>query len=212
MLLRPSNTLETSQENTLVNNGLAESDMGLEGLSGLIKGLEDQESWQAQRQFRLVVMHWPKSVGFAVARQSRPVSIQRSTLYVATATAAWAQTLAYERLNILRKLNRYQRQPLKNIRFSTAQWSQPLTRPVRSQQQTQHPSYIGEPSAGSVSTNSVPTNSVPTNPAEAFTRWSQAMQQMQQTQQLCPRCQCHCPQGELDRWLMCSLCATKQWK
>ncbi|MBE9064644.1 DciA family protein, partial [cf. Phormidesmis sp. LEGE 11477] len=71
--------------------------MGLEGLSSLIKGLENQDSWQTQRQFRLVLQHWPKAVGFAVARQTRPVSICRSELYVAAATSVWAQTLTYER-------------------------------------------------------------------------------------------------------------------
>ncbi len=186
--------------------------MALEGLGGLIKGLESQESWQVQRQFRLVLLHWPKSVGFAVARVARPVSIQRGTLYVATSTAAWAQTLLYERLNILRKLNRYQPLPLKGIRFSTAQWTQNQAR-TKSQSQSEnpqakgrlahHPSYIGH-------VPSLPKTAVQT-PAEAFQRWASAMQTMQSSQALCPRCRCHCPQGELDRWATCALCATKQW-
>lgn len=184
--------------------------MALEGLDGLIKGLENQDSWQAQRQFRLVVQHWPKSVGFAVARQTRPVSIQRSTLYVATATAAWAQTLAYERLNILRKLNRHQRHPIKNIRFAAAQWAQmqriQKAPSLLSQKNRQHPSYVG-PTVDA----EVPV-APPNDPAEAFARWAQTVQRMQRSQVLCPRCQCRCPQGELDRWAVCSLCAAKQWK
>ncbi|MEL7512142.1 MAG: DciA family protein [Cyanobacteria bacterium J06554_3] len=188
--------------------------MALEGLDGLIKGLENQDSWQAQRQFRLVVQHWPKSVGFAVARQTRPVSIQRSTLYVATATAAWAQTLAYERLNILRKLNRHQRHPIKNIRFSTAQWAQtqrgPQSPSSLSQRDSQHPSYVGR-YTGPMIKAEVPV-APPNDPIEAFARWAQAVQRMQRSQVLCPRCQCRCPKGELDRWAVCSLCAAKQWK
>lgn len=184
--------------------------MALEGLNGLIKGLENQDSWQAQRQFRLVVQHWPKSVGFAVARQTRPVSIQRSTLYVATATAAWAQTLAYERLNILRKLNRHQRHPIKNIRFSTAQWAQ-IQRGQQgssssSQKDEQHPSYVG------IAAKAGAQVAPPHDPAEAFARWAQTVQRMQRSQVVCPRCQCRCPQGELDRWAVCALCAAKQWK
>lgn len=181
--------------------------MALEGLDGLIKGLENQASWQAQKQFRLVVQHWPKSVGFAVARQTRPVAIQRSTLYVATATAAWAQTLAYERLNILRKLNRHQRQPIKNIRFSAAQWKQPVRLPSPPPAAQQHPSYVG------ISAEVVDLKrNDPRTPDEAFNRWATTIQKMQRTQSLCPRCKCHCPQGELDRWSICALCATKHWR
>lgn len=184
--------------------------MALEGLSGLIKGLEDQDSWQAQRQFRLVVQHWPKSVGFAVARQTRPIAIQRSTLYVATATAVWAQTLAYERLKILRKLNRHQRQPIKNIRFSTAQWAQRDRPQEPTANAQQHPSYIGM-QTDDLQQSSQSKEKVPQTPAEAFERWSTTMQNMQRSQPLCPRCRCYCPQGELDRWSVCSLCAAKSW-
>lgn len=177
--------------------------MTLEGLDGLMKGLENQASWQAQRQFRLVLQHWPKSVGFAVARKTRPISIQQGTLYVAAATAAWAQTLSYERFNILRKLNCHQRSPLKNIRFSTAQWTQTAPVTERGQAIALHPSYVGQ----------VP--SLPKLPeqtaAEAFQRWAQTMQQMQSSQAFCTRCRCRCPQGELERWGICALCAAKQW-
>ncbi len=173
-----------------------------------------------QKQFRLVLLHWPKAVGFAVARKTRPVGIQRDTLYVATCTAAWAQTLAYERLNILRKLNRYQPKPLKTIRFSTAQWNQAVGRgreaggaiassnAPNSDPNTGrlkgHPSYIGE----------VPTIPPDTQltPQEAFQRWAGTLQQMQRVQSLCPICHCRCPKGELDRWGRCALCATKQWQ
>ncbi|MEL7067950.1 MAG: DUF721 domain-containing protein [Cyanobacteria bacterium J06581_3] len=178
--------------------------MALEGLGGLIKGLEDQDSWQVQRQFRLVVQHWPKAVGFAVARKTRPVGIQRGTLYVATATAVWAQTLTYERIKILRKLNRHQRQPLKGIRFSTAQWAQPVTPKVASSS-TRHPSYVERVEDMPAAVRS------PQTATEAFAHWSVMVQKMQQNQAQCPQCQCHCPQGELERWQVCSLCASKRW-
>lgn len=181
--------------------------MALEGLKGLIKGLESQTSWQAQRQFRQVLQHWPKAVGFAVARKTRPISIQRGTLYVATATAAWAQTLAYERLHILSKLNHHQSQPIKGIRFSSAQWAQAMPSPkLTSPIAAQHPSYTGEV------TNLRSTAPAPQTPTEAFQRWASAMQHMQSTQATCPQCRCRCPQGELDRWAICALCATKQWQ
>jgi predicted nucleic acid-binding Zn ribbon protein len=185
--------------------------MGLEGLSNLIKGLEDQDSWQSQRQFRLVLQHWPKSVGFAVARQTRPTSIHRSELYVATATPVWAQTLTYERFKILQKLNRYQPKPIKNIRFSTALWAvstrEPDSQGTGERDRLQHPSYVGQ-----TARPSEPSDHPPTTPTEAFERWARAIQQMQSSQSLCPRCRCRCPQGELNRWSVCALCASKRWQ
>lgn len=196
--------------------------MALEGLEGLIKGLESQESWQVQKQFRLVLLYWPKSVGFAVARKTRPIGIQRDTLYVATCTAAWAQTLTYERLNILRKLNRYQPKALKTIRFSTAQWNQSGGAdgadkssgddPINTAQSKppsrfiNHPSYVGE-----VPTIP-PSKDTQLTPQIAFQRWAATLQNMQLTQALCPVCRCSCPQGELNRWGRCALCATKRWQ
>lgn len=187
--------------------------MALEGMEGLIKGLESQDSWRVQQQFRLVLVHWPKAVGFAVARKTRPISIQGGTLYVATATASWAQTLSYERLNILRKLNRHQRQPLKGIRFSTAQWAQDsaIAQSVAEAENAQvpsrlaqHPSYVG-------AVPSLPEQSGQT-PQSAFRRWAIALQEMQHHQVLCPNCHCHCPQGELARWSCCGHCAAKRWQ
>lgn len=178
--------------------------MGLDGLGKLIKGLEGQESWQTQRQFRQVLQHWPKAVGYAVARHTRPVSLQQGTLYVATSTAAWAQTLLYERFNILRKLNRHQRQPLKNIRFSTAQWAQPSSIQKPTMAMSQHPSYLGQiPTLPQLATQT---------PTAVFQRWAAAVREMQTTQSLCPQCRCHCPPGEIDRWTVCALCATKRWQ
>lgn len=200
--------------------------MALEGLEGLIKALETQESWQMQQQFRLVLLHWPKSVGFAVARKTRPVSIQRGTLYVATATASWAQTLSYERLNILKKLNRYQRRPLKSIRFSTAQWAQAQNSQAQEfqgqntglsaaadratgesqvpERLAQHPSYVGD-------VPHLPVKPKQT-PQKAFQLWATTLQSMQQHQSTCPVCHCHCPQGELARWASCAHCAAKRWQ
>ena len=175
--------------------------MGLDGLGNLIKGLESQDSWQAQRQFRQVLQQWPKAVGFAVARHTRPLSLHQGTLYVATSTAAWAQTLFYERLNILRKLNRRQPHPLKNIRFSTAQWAQTIPAQTPTAAMSQHPSYLGQ-------VPTLPPRAVQT-PAAAFQRWSAAVRQMQNTQVLCPQCRSYCPPGEIDRWAVCALCATK---
>jgi predicted nucleic acid-binding Zn ribbon protein len=190
---------------------LAVSGMAMEGLNTLITKLEGQTSWQARRQFRKIVEYWPKSVGYAVARQTRPISLQRQVLQVATSTSAWAQTLMMERPRILKKLNHYLPTPVKEIRFSTAQWSMNAintnTR-VGMQLFSNHPSYIG--SQTEVNTQESNTSKKLT-PYEAFEIWSTRIQAQQKHQSICPACKCPCPIGEIERWDICALCATKNW-
>ncbi|MEM8502567.1 MAG: DUF721 domain-containing protein [Cyanobacteria bacterium P01_D01_bin.1] len=211
-------------------NSSTKKTMGLEGLNKLIKGLEDQDSWQSQRQFRLVLQYWPKAVGFAVARQTRPTSIHRSELYVAAATPVWAQTLTYERFKILQKLNRYQPSPIKNIRFSAALWAslaksnregvsardhlQYLSNTGQTAPSLEHPDKHSKHSLTKHSKHPLTKRlkHLPTTPSEAFERWACTVQQMQTSQALCPKCKCRCPQWELDRWSICSLCASKRWQ
>lgn len=210
--------------------------MPLEGLNSLIKGLETQPSWQNRRQFRQVVTHWPKAVGYAVARQTRPVSINRNVLYVTVASAAWAQTLGFERTRILRKLNKHLKPTLQDIRFSTAQWTQKNTKPqgTISDELKNHPSHMGPinpellgSGSGSGAEGGERTNRIKqaqdtkpiANPKgqsqtahAAFQRWSALIQAQQKQQATCPKCQCQCPPGELKRWQCCALCAAKNWK
>ncbi|MEM6350060.1 MAG: DciA family protein [Cyanobacteria bacterium P01_D01_bin.14] len=199
--------------------------MSFENLNALIGGLENQPSWQTRRQFRQVVEYWPKAVGHLVARQSRPVSIQRQVLYVSVATAAWAQNLMFERQRILGKLNARLTCPLSGLRFSAAQWTVDGTKPTRPAPATselikQHPSYV-EPSTAVAADPNRP-NANGSDPLEssthlspvtqAFLSWSDRIRADQKHQVLCPSCQCYCPPGELKRWQTCALCAAKSWK
>lgn len=183
--------------------------MGFSGLRSLMADVESHPGWQSRRQFRQVVDFWPKVVGYAVARQTKPSSIQRHVLYVTVANASWAQTLTLERRRVLHKLNHLIAIPLSDIRFSSAQWH---TRPVRSQQFVNdwlkaHPSYVGE-----LETEDVPEQNQLKTPEEAYALWATLKQKQQKLQKTCPECQCACPAGELARWNMCAICIVKTWK
>ncbi|MEM1240745.1 MAG: DUF721 domain-containing protein [Cyanobacteria bacterium P01_H01_bin.26] len=180
--------------------------MGFSGLRSLITNIEAHPEWQARRQFQQVVEHWPKAVGYAVARHTKPASIQRHVLQVTVANASWAQTLTLERRRILHKLNRQLAIPLNDIRFSSAQWH---TKPLRKQQPASdwlkaHPSYIGETVA--------PKQEQSKTPEEAYKLWVAVKKKQQKLQEICPECQCSCPPGELARWGMCAPCITKTWQ
>ena len=183
--------------------------MGFSGLRSLITDIEARPSWQARQQFGQVTEYWPKAVGHLVARQTKPVSIQRHVLYVSVANASWAQTLTLERRRILHKLNHLVKIPLEDIRFSSGQWH---TKPIRRAQPASdwikaHPSYVGTPTA-ETSSEQLPTKT----PEDAYTQWVAIKKKQQQSQELCPECHCPCPPGEIARWTMCSICIVKTWK
>lgn len=186
--------------------------MGFSGLRSLITDIEARPSWQARRQFSQVVEYWPKAVGYAVCRQTKPASIRHHILYVTVANASWAQTLTLERRRILHKLNRLLTTPLEDIRFSSAQWH---TKPIRKNLSVSdwikaHPSYIGPALETDPASRAMPE---PTQtPEAAFARWTRIKKSQQQSQEMCPECQCFCPPGELARWAMCALCIAKTWK
>lgn len=184
--------------------------MGFSGLRSLITDVEAQPNWQARRQFSQVVEYWPKAVGYVVARQTKPASIQRHILYVTVANASWAQTLTLERRRILHKLNRLIAKPLDDIRFSSAQWH---TKPVRKTSPVSnwikaHPSYIGPTTGPELAPEETQTKT----PEAAFNRWAHIKKSQQKSQEICPECNCFCPPGELARWTMCALCIAKTWK
>ncbi|MGD1858194.1 MAG: DUF721 domain-containing protein [Leptolyngbyaceae cyanobacterium] len=180
--------------------------MGFSGLRSLIVDIEAQPGWQARHQFGQAVEYWPKAVGYVVARQTKPASIQRDILYVTVANASWAQTLTLERRRILHKLNRLLAIPLKDIRFSSARWhAKPVPQQPENDWIKAHPSYIGTIKTDQPSQNPTKT------PEEAYADWMRVKKSQQKLQEVCPECKCACPPGEIARWNMCAPCIVKTW-
>ncbi|MEA5616763.1 DciA family protein [Cronbergia sp. UHCC 0137] len=169
----------------------------------ILNSLEQKAKWQEQ-PFQILVRCWAEVVGTVVAGNTRPLSIQRDVLSVATSSAAWAQNLTFSRQTLLLKLNQKLATPLVDIRFSTAEWKTvPLARkqePIVSPQS--HPSYVGQEINFGFRRGE--------NASEAFASWAKAMQERSHSLPLCPVCQCPTPPGELQRWNVCSLCCSKQ--
>lgn len=192
-------------------------------LNGILHSLEqNQSNWRSRKQFNALILCWPQVVGAVVAAQTRPIALQRGTLIVATSNAAWAQNLAFERQILLQKLKQKLKgivlpDELVDIRFSTTHWASrsPTSdvSPLDSAQVWQgHPSYL--PPHQSRSVQPPPTDQPtepPREPKAAFQQWAAHIQERSRHLPLCPQCQCPTPQGELDRWSMCALCAPKHW-
>ncbi|NET31894.1 MAG: DUF721 domain-containing protein [Cyanothece sp. SIO1E1] len=186
--------------------------MSLQSLGHVLNSLENQEKWRSRQQFKRILGVWPQIVGAAVSSQTQPVAMRQQTLQVATSSAAWAQNLAFERRRILTKLNAQLALNLTDIRFSTAQWRSTQFRGKRSigdEQQIelwqQHPSHL--PKNKVISRR----NETIDNPKAAFARWAAVIQARSKQQPLCRSCHCPTPAGEIQRWSVCALCATKQW-
>lgn len=176
----------------------------MEALGQLIHTLEQHPRWRTQSQFRHITAIWTEVVGQNVARQSEPVKLSRGVLYVAVSNPTWAQTLTFERLRILEKLNCRSTVSLKEIRFSPGDWwrrSPQRQPPVDLQALQSHPCYW--PDKGSKG------RVVHTTAEAAFQGWAQHHQRLAAQQPRCPECDCPCPVGELQRWQKCSICAAK---
>lgn len=185
----------------------------LKSLDHIIGALENQLPLQGPQQFQRLLNCWPAIVGAAAANQTRPSSISRDVLYVATSSSVWAQELKFKRHFLLKKLNAQLSSQLVDIRFSTAQWQNDssqgnLTSPSSSTLWQEHPSCVVK----AVSASPIDQAVKLTDPHSAFQRWAQLMQARSLSLPLCPQCQCPTPSGELQRWTVCGLCATKQWQ
>ncbi|PZV08011.1 MAG: DUF721 domain-containing protein [Leptolyngbya sp.] len=186
--------------------------MAFHSLNHVLGSLESQYKQQHQQQLQQVLGHWQAVVGVVVAAQTRPTSVQRGMLKVATSSSAWAQNLVFERQRILEKLNQVIPRSLTDIRFSTAQWAEiPLATFPGEQEQRDlwqaHPSRLP---AGTLSL--IPSAALPSDtPLVAFQQWAAMMRSRTKYLPQCPQCHSPTPIGELERWQVCSLCAVKRW-
>jgi predicted nucleic acid-binding Zn ribbon protein len=179
----------------------------MQSIQNLITQLEQSPQWQTQSQFRQLMGVWPRVVGAAVAQHSQPTNLQRGVLQVAVSSGAWAQTLMFERLKILQKLQQHlpPRVVITDLRFTPKGWSSGTGKPHDSFTTVlqQHPSWLPQ---------RPPSAQKPATATAAFQQWATQMQTQLANQSVCPRCQCPCPTGELHRWAMCAICVSQQWQ
>jgi predicted nucleic acid-binding Zn ribbon protein len=185
---------------------LLSGNMSLKSVNDILSVLEQQAQWQEQ-PFQRLLQFWAEVVGAVAAAHTRPLSIQRDVLRVATSSAAWAQNLTFGRQTLLVKLNAKLPTPLIDIRFSTADWRR-APEQIKTQQTVslqEHPSYLGD--VASSRPDVTPTIE---SANTAFGYWAKTMQGRSHGLPLCPQCHCHTPPGELQHWGVCSFCAAKQ--
>ncbi|AFY32670.1 DUF721 domain-containing protein [Calothrix sp. PCC 7507] len=181
--------------------------MSLKSVNDILIVLKKQPQWQEQ-PLQSLLQCWTEIVGVVVATHTRPLSIQRDVLRVATSSAAWAQNMTFGRQKLLVKLNEKLPSPLVDIRFSTAGWQQP---PDQQQMEStvlpcEHPSYLGN-----LNSDRHDDTAATMNPNAAFGDWAKTIKVRSHGLPLCPQCHCPTPPGELQRWAVCAVCAAKQF-
>ena len=184
----------------------------LKSLNHILAAVENQPQWQGPQEFQRLASVWSQVVGAAVADQTRPFSISRDVLYVATSSSVWVQELKFRRRSILKKLNALLSIPLTDIHFSTTQWQNDTSAATWGANSAtlwqEHPSLVVDTAPASA----IIDPPLPCNPHSTFQNWAAAMQARSLSLPLCPQCQCPTPPGELQRWTVCGLCAVKQWQ
>lgn len=178
--------------------------MSFKSLNFSIQKWEERPELRQLQQFRQIVTNWKDTVGVPVAKHSRPHSLNRGILFVATSSSTWAQNLTLQRHRIISKLNPLLYEPLADIRFSTAQWQNKLA-----DEEDKSPSL---PSIEIQPDKLALTLPEDVDPVAAFQKLAEVIQKRSLNLPLCPQCQCPAPIVEIERWGICSLCRIEQLK
>lgn len=188
--------------------------MTFQSLQHVLGALDQQSSWRSHRQIQQVLAAWPELVGPAVAAQTRPWALRAGVLQVGVSSSPWVQTLMFERLRILEKLNARLPYAITDIRFSTTWWhrrsldSEATLQTESARVWREHPSRLDTPVGDRRPKSAAPQ---PADPNAAFQTWASQVRSRMAQMPLCPVCQCPTPQGEIERWSRCGLCAVKRW-
>lgn len=191
--------------------------MSFHSLQAVLGGMQKHYKSQEHGQLQQVMQRWTEIVGPIVAAQTKPLTIYRGVLKVATASAVWSQNLAFERQRILEKLNQVISPPLTDIRFSPGQWqdTQRVSFPGDQWQRElwqAHPSQCPEWMTQSPLSETIKSSRSPySTPQVAFQHWAAYIKARSLQLPLCPECHSPTPKGELNRWQVCAVCAAKQW-
>ncbi|MCL2934020.1 MAG: DciA family protein [Trichodesmium sp. MAG_R03] len=183
--------------------------MDFQSLNQILASLKIMEQLPQQKQFQKVMECWEELLG-VMAIKTQPLYIKQEILYVATSSPTLSQELSFRVPQLLEKLNHLLSKPLDNIRFSAAQWHTYYSNKSGQNQNNdwlEHPSMISK----SEKLTLLKSTHKNQNPQTTFENWAKAIKTRSQILPMCPQCQCPTPPGEIERWSVCAICATKQW-
>lgn len=183
--------------------------MSFKSVDEILKIVTSGQGWETYQQYCHLLECWRSLVSPQVFAHTRPVSISRQVLWVATSSAVWAQNMSLQRYSLLKKLNPMLDEPLNDLRFSSALWHnvpQGSTEGTPQEGVTQqHPSEIPV----DLISHEKDASSNNEQSSTSFDRWIEKMRIRGQNLPSCPLCHAPTPPGELQRWSCCAFCANR---
>ncbi len=88
--------------------------------------IQNQPGWEGVRDWGIIISTWDRIVSPAIASHSRPKSIARSILTIATNSASLAHQLTFGRKSLCLQLNHHLldiREPFTDLRFAPVGYS-----------------------------------------------------------------------------------------
>ncbi len=92
--------------------------MSLIPISAIMTEIQQRPGWEGVRDWGLIVQAWSDSVSPAIASRSRPKSLSREVLTIATNSASLAHQLTFGRQALCQQLNTRLAIPILDLRFA----------------------------------------------------------------------------------------------
>jgi predicted nucleic acid-binding Zn ribbon protein len=193
--------------------------MSFTSLDRILAKIEQQPGWEEIRQYRHLVESWAQIVGEATAKHTRPLSIQKQILWVATSSSSRAQELTFQRYSLLKKINSEPFFTLKDLRFSPLKWTE-QSQKKRDLQQFLDISNNKQQASKLPISNDQTAVEIPgdtpvaieqSTPQAAVKDLIKSLEKKRQQLPACPRCTVPTPKEELRRWHCCHYCIAQQW-
>ena len=91
--------------------------MSLTSILAIAFEIQNQPGWEGVRDWGLIVQAWADTVSPAIAERSRPKSLSRGILTVATNSSSLAHQLTFGRQALCQQLNTQLIAPIDELRF-----------------------------------------------------------------------------------------------
>jgi predicted nucleic acid-binding Zn ribbon protein len=99
--------------------------MSLTSIAKITVEIENQPGWEGVRDWGLIVRAWETTVSPAIASRSRPKSLSRGLLSIATNSASLAHQLTFGRQALCQQLNVQLINPVADLRFAAVGYASP---------------------------------------------------------------------------------------
>lgn len=176
-------------------------------LGSILQQIIQQPAWQNYRDYCQIRDSWHELVNTQALANSKPLHIEKTTLYVATSSAVWAQELSLQSYAIARKIQTNLQIEITKVKCSPARWHSLQAPKIATNndeiqlQETNLRQIIEAKKNTRVKSES----------PQLIIRQLLEKTNVQSSKTMCPQCDCPTTQAELARWGVCRHCIAQKW-